>query len=175
MAVFGQSYSFRDDKGQVGKVLMYITDAAPAGALTKGSNIYTALQALTNAAPDGARGAYTAPPAAHTFGADADYESVESKAILTFQTSVGSIHKYQIPAPLETLFEADGETVKTPDGGGDAQQILLNTFVTAMVAGACSRDGVAIASYVGGTFIRRKMQRRFNVFTRNPALTGPGL
>lgn len=174
MATFGQTVSYRDDKGQTAKVAVFVVNATAAGALTTATAIVNAMDDLTNAANNGARGAYTKPPAANSYGADAPYESIEDKALLTFQTATGALHRYQIPAPLEDLFEADGETVKTPDDGGDAQQVLLDTFVTAMVGVAASRDGVLISSYIGGIRIRRKFQRKFNIFTRNPGLTGPG-
>jgi hypothetical protein len=174
MATFPQTVSYRDDKGQTAKVSMFVVNATAAGALAAGTAIVNAMDDLTNAANNGARGAYTSPPTTNTYGANATYESIEDKAVLTFQTSTGALHRYQIPAPLEGIFEADGETVKTPDSGGDAQQVLLDTFVAAMVGDAASRDGVLLASYIGGIRIRRKFQRKFNIFTQNPSLTGPG-
>lgn len=175
MAVFGQTATYIDDKGQSAKVSFFISNATAAGALTAGTAAVNAINAITNCFFDGARGAYTSPPGSHGYGTDAEYESVEDKAVLTFRTASGAIHRYQIPAPLGTIFRDDGETVKSPDAGGDAQQILLQTLVDAFVGDVCSRDGVLLAAYVGGTRARRKLQRKFNIFTLNPDLTGPGL
>lgn len=174
MATFPQTVTYRDDKGQTSSMRFYIVNATAAGALAAGTALVSALNALTNGANDGARGAYTSPPTVHSYGANANFESCEDKAQLTFQTATGAIHRYMIPAPLESIFLADGETVKTPDAGGDAQQILLAALVAAVVGDVASRDGVLIASYIGGIRLRRKMKRKFDIFTLNPDLSGPG-
>lgn len=175
MAVYPQTVTYVDDKGQTAVMKFYVSNATDAGAKTAAQAVVTAINALTNCANDGARGAYTSPPGAHTYGTDADYESVEDKASLTFRTASGAIHRYQIPAPIQDMFRDDGETVKSPDGGGDAQQILIQALVDAVVGDVCSRDGALIAAYVGGTRRRAKLQRKFNIYTLNPDLTGPGL
>lgn len=167
MPTYPQSATYRDDKGQTATVRFFVTAADEAAALTSAQAIVTALSALTNAAFDGARGAYTSVPAAHAYGANATFESVEDKAMLTFQTEVGSMHRYQVPAPKEAIMLADGETVNPANG-------LVAAFAAALGAGGASRDGVAISDYIGGIRIRRRFQRRFNIFTLNPLLTGPG-
>lgn len=174
MAIFPETVTYRDDKGQTATMKFYVSAATAALALTAAQAIVDALDDLTNCANNGARGAYTSSPTANAYGTNAEYETVEDKAQLTFQTASGALHRYQIPAPLASIFEADGETVKTPDAGGDAQQILLDTLVTAMVGDAASRDGVLLSSYIGGIRLRRRFRRRFNIFTLNPELTGPG-
>lgn len=174
MAVFPQTTTYRDAKGQTAVMKLYVSAADAAAASAAGQNIITALNALTNAANNGSRGAFSSAPAANVYGTDAPYPTIEDKATFTFQTAVGSIHRYQLPAPLTAIFRPDDETVKSPNGAGDAQEILLNNLVTAMVGHACSRDGVLIDSWIGGVRQRRKMRRRFNIFTLNPDLTGPG-
>jgi len=174
MATYPQTVTYRDDKGQTATMRFYIVNATPAGALAAGSALVNALDDLTNGANDGARGAYTSSPTVHSYGANANFESVEDKAMLTFQTATGAIHRYMIPCPIEAMFMADGETVKTPDSGGDAQQVLLDTLVNAIVGDVASRDGVLIASFIGGIRLRRKMKRKFDIFTLNPSLDGPG-
>jgi len=47
-------------------------------------------------------------------------------------------------------------------------------LVAAIVGDVASRDGVLIASYIGGIRLRRKMKRKFDIFTLNPTLDGPG-
>lgn len=168
MATFGQSFEYRDDKGQTSSVKMFILGDTQADAATVAGDIKTAMDALTNAASGGARGALTTSPAVNSYGANAEYERIETKAVLVFQTSTGALHRYRIPAPKSAIFMADGETVDPANG-------LVTAFVTAMLAGAASRDGVALASYIGGTLAFSPMQRRYNIFTKNPALSGPGL
>lgn len=167
MPTYPQSATYRDDKGQVATVRFYVLAADEGDALTAAQAIVAAISAMTNAAFDGARGAYTTVPAAHAYGANATFESVEDKAQVTFQTEVGSMHRYKIPAPKEAIMLADGETLNPANG-------LVATFAAAMAAGAASRDGVAITDLIGGVRTRSRFQRRFNIFTLNPALTGPG-
>lgn len=175
MATFPQTITYRDDKGQTATMKMYVVNATAAGALTAATAIVNAMDDLTNAANNGARGAYTSPPSANSYGTDAQYESIEDKAVLTFRTATGSPHRYQVPAPIAALFRVDGETVKSPDAGGDAQEILMDILVDAMVGVVSSRDGNLLAAYIGGTRRRTKNQRKFNIYTLNPDLSGPGL
>ena len=174
MATYPQTFSFRDDKGQTSTMRMWIVNATAAGALAAGSAVATALDALTNAAPGPAKGAFNTPPSPNDYGTTAQYANIEDKALLTFQTATGQVHRYQLPAPKVAIFDPDQETVKTPDGGGDAQQILLQNLVDAMVGNVASRDGVLLDSYIGGIYIRRRFKRKFDIFTKNPDLTGPG-
>lgn len=168
MPEYGQSFTFRDDKGQTAVVRMFLTAADAAAANTAGSDIASTIAPLSNAALQGSSGAYTSTPAANTYGANAEYERVEDKAVLTFQTAVGSIHRYKVPAPKVAIFLADGETV-------DPANALVIAFVADMLAAGASRDGVALSSFIGGTRDATRLKRKFNIFTRNPALTGPGL
>jgi hypothetical protein len=174
MATYPQTFSFRDAKGQTSTIRMWIVNATDAGAHAAGLAVHNALDALTNAAPGPAKGAYNTAPAPNAYGTAAMYQNIENKALLTFQTATGAIHRYQLPAPILAMFEPDEETVKAPDGGGDAQQILLETLVTAMVGNVASRDGVLLASYIGGIFLTRRFKRRFDIFTKDPSLSGAG-
>jgi hypothetical protein len=159
MPTYAESATYRDSKGQTSVVNFFVTAADEDTARPLANTIVTAMSALTNAAFDGAKGAYTSSPATHAYGATAEYETVEDKA--------GAIHRYMIPAPKAAIMSADRETVDPANG-------LVVTFVAAMVAAGASRDGVAIDSFVGGIRIRRRFKRKFTIFTKNPALTGPG-
>jgi len=174
MATYGQSVTYRDSKGQTATMRFFVANATDAGAKTAAQAVIAAINPLTNCAEGSALGAFTRAPVPNDFGTTDNYKTVEMKAQVTFQTNTGALHRYMIPAPIEDLFEADGETVKTPDAGGDAQQILLQNLVDAVVGDVCSRDGVVMNSYVGGIFVAKHLKRRFNIFTRNPQLTGPG-
>jgi len=165
---FRQTVTFRDDKGQTATTRFFVTAADEDTANPLAQDIVDAMAALTNASLDSASGAYTRPPAPHTYGANAQYERIEDKAVLVYQTEAGQLHRYRIPAPKIAIFLADGETVDT--GNAD-----VGTLNDAMLAAACSGDGVAIDTFIGGVLGRSKMQRRYNIFTKNPALTGPGL
>lgn len=165
--VYGQSYTFSDSKGQVSTERMFIGAADDATAATDAHDILTALQALTNATLYNAKGAYNTAPGPHTYGTTAEYETIEDKAMMVFQTDTGAIHRYLVPAPKSAIFLTDKETVDPTNG-------LVTTYVTAMLAAAVSRDGTAMNAFIGGVRLRKKLQRRFNIFTKNPALSGPG-
>lgn len=167
MATFPQTVSYRDAKGQTSVMKFFVSAATAALALTAAENIVTALAALTNAAQNNAKGAYTTSPVTNAYGTDATFETVEDKAMLTYQTSTGQNHRYMVPAPLAAIFLADSETVDTANS-------LVAALTAVMVGHACSGDGVLLAGYVGGIRIRRKLKRKFNIYTLNPGETGPG-
>ncbi len=174
MATYPQTYSYRDHKGQTSTMRMWFVNATDAGAKTAAAAVRTALDALTNAAPGPAKGADNTAPAPNSYGVTATYANIEQKALLTFQTATGAIHRYQLPAPILLMFDTDQETVITPDGAGSAQQILLNDLVTAMVGNVASRDGVLLNSYIGGIYLTRRFKRKFDIFTKDPDISGPG-
>lgn len=156
------SFIFRDAKGNTSRTRMYFAVAAAAFE-TEAATVVTELGALSNAnvtsSIDNA--------AANVYGTAATYLDVEDKARLVFQDASGALHRYEIPAPKASLFLADQETVDTANA-------TLGTLVADMLANVVSRNGVALNSLVGGIRIRRRLHRRFSIFTHNPALTGPG-
>jgi hypothetical protein len=169
MAVFAQSASYRDIKGEVGRISFNLSAATAAAALVAATNVVNLIPPLTNAVFNNAKGAYTSPPAQNAYpGAAAEYESIEDKAVLYFQTATGVIHKYQIPAPKAGIFLADRETV---DNANADVAALTAAFVTNQVA---SRDGALITAFIGGVRVRRRLRRKFNIYTRNPQLTSTG-
>jgi redox-sensitive bicupin YhaK (pirin superfamily) len=169
---FGQSVTFRDDKGQTASVRWYVTAATQADAATDAAAQVGFMAALSNAAVQSVRGASNMSPAAVVYGTNADYEDIEDKASFVFETAAGSIHRYQIPAPKASIFLADGETI-------DFTNAAVATFVSNWIGlgpGPTSdRDGNGLAVSVGGTRTRVRQQRRFSTITRNPTLTGQGL
>ena len=72
----------------------------------------------------------------------ATYQSVTDIARLLFLTSAGTIVTINVPAPLASMFMADGETVDPTSVAG------LLTAATGVVS---DLSGNTVASYVGGT------------------------
>lgn len=177
-----ESGSFRDAKGNVARVTFQLIDLGTAATnFTSAINIRNATDALSNAADAGWHGPYTSNDAGTTFGTAATYEDVEDKAVMVFATAAGGIHRYSIPAPLSAIFLADAETV-------DQTNSLVKVFVANVLAatfnsqaptagsgGAGTREGTILTAFLGGYRARRKLKRKFTIYTRNPALTGPGL
>ena len=180
-----QSVTFRDSKNQTATVswwTVYDTttsrDIIGADADAK----VAALAALSNCVIASSHGAHNAEPGPVVSGANAVYENVEDKAVFTFQTAAGEIHRYQVPAPKTAIFQADGETV-------DFSNALVKLFVAdwtnttfsgtapdaSNLLAVSSRGGLVLTVSNGGSRRRVKIERKFNTFTRNPALTGQGL
>ncbi len=167
MPVYRETLTFRDAKGQTARVSFYCTAATFAAATPLANTVATDMEALTNSAISQATGPYTLIPSPVVYGGAGQFQDSSDKAALSFTTATGAIHRYQVPAPLAAIFLADLETV-------DPSNAAVTAFVAAMEAVACSRDGSAITTFIGGIRLRRKMPRRFNIFTKNPAETGPG-
>jgi hypothetical protein len=167
VAVAKQSYTFRDAKGNTARVSFYVTGATATLQATAANNIFVTLTPLTNAAFQSSSGPETAAPTEVIYGTNSEYANAEDKAIFTFQAANGSIHRLQVPAPIAAIFQADGETV-------DPANAAVVAFVAAFIANAVTSAGGAIGFGANGTRIRRKMHRRFSIFTKDPALTGPG-
>lgn len=158
------SFTFRDAKNQTARMTFIIGDTTPTTIYADAATLKGHLQALSNAHVQIVATDYTDT----TTGTAAVYGSVEDKAVFTFQDADGVLHRWKVPAPKTAIFQADGETV-------DFSVTAVNDFKTDMLAFIYDQDGVQITSSVGGTRARVKAQRRFNVRTRNPALTGQGL
>lgn len=170
MPTFGQTVTYRDDKGQTSTVRFFVVaNATQALAATAAAALIALMTPLTNAAVQAVRGPSNLSPVGVVYGTNAEFENVEDKAEFTYETAAGSIHRYQIPAPKASIFLADGETI-------DYTNSDVAAFDAAVKNGNYgSRDGTPITLSIGGSRKRVKIQRKFNVITRNPTLTGQGL
>lgn len=80
--------------------------------------------------------------------AQASYGDNEDKAALKFKDEDGQYHVYEIPAPLSSIFLADGKTI---DSANSAVLDLIS-----VVTGTCvTKAGRAITSFVGGKRVRK--------------------
>jgi hypothetical protein len=158
------NYTFRDSKGQTAHVRLYINQGGAASLQVQSATTASALAALTNAT-------VRDPLADATlldYGTTAQFASVEDKATLSFVDTKGDIARCSIPAPKSTIFLADLETV-------DATVAGVATFIGLWTSGNIkNRDGQSTWEYLGGIRNRRRTQRRFNIWTKNPALTDEG-
>jgi hypothetical protein len=158
------TFSFRDSRGEVSRMRGLIGDATFSAVEGDAVNGKALLQAVSNAhvylpAVDGFD---------RTYGATAEYETSEDKAVLTFADPAGFLHRFQIPAPLAAGFLADKETVNS----AETNMAALITWMSAYLYGR--KTDTAALTYIGGVRIRRKTHRKLNIMVKNPALTGPG-
>lgn len=158
------SATLRDAKNQTSVVRWYASGAVDEFGAN--AAITAALiDAASNCSMDGFTGS---PPVAPVAGSSSGkWIDVEDKGVVVIQTASGAIHKIEVPAPVDGFFLPDGETM---NGAGPGQALGLN-----YIALNTTRDGIGFASVVGGYRARVKLQRRFNVRTRDPQLTGQGL
>lgn len=158
---------YRDAKGNTSRMSFFVDGQVSATAAATAQNAVTvATNALTNAVHQSSIGPKFYAPQEVVYGTNAEYASVEDKAIFTFQTPTGGIHRLQVPAPIAAIFMADGETV-------DPANTTVVTWVSAVIANVVSRSGEAFAFGAFGTRLRRKMHRKLTIFLKDPALTGP--
>lgn len=165
MAGISTTLSFRDRIGRIGRVRYFVAQGTPANEFTQAGAIATAIESLTSGQLAAAHGAYNIPPAAVIYGGGGTFETVEDKAVLTFQTAAGSIHRLSVPAPLSTIFLGDGQSV-------DPTNAAVVALVGAMLGIASDAAGNPLTTYVSGTRTRRKLIRKINVFSLSPTL-GP--
>lgn len=168
-----QTYTYRDSRGDTATVRMFSHDQvdSPATAFTWGEGVRVALDAMTNASFQSAHGPYEVNPTMVTYGLTSEYETVEDKAVLTYTTADGSLHRYRVPAPKLAIFEPDAETVN-PD---NALVVALNgALIVAESQTLSARDGVLLAQFVGGQRERVKLIRRETIFRKGVTLVIPG-
>jgi|SRR5438105_4476997 len=157
------SYTFRDAKGATARVSLYINQGGGASVPAVSAQIAAALAGLTNAHVTDPMAA----PGVVVYGGTGTYQDIEDKAVISLADGFGKLHRYQVPAPLASLFLADGETV---DSANAALATLLAVFAGGNIV---DRGGTQVAQFVGGVRQRRRVHRKINIFTKNPLLTGP--
>lgn len=154
------SWTFRDDKGQTARMRALLGGASIAAIDADANTFDTHLQAVSNAFVS----RVDSPTINHTYGTNADYETVEDKAQLTFTDPDGLLHRFQVAAPKSAIFLSDGETVDPANSDIVALVGDFGSFVYGR-----STD-VSPLVFVGGVRIRRKLKRKFNIFTLTPQL-----
>lgn len=166
------SFAFVDAKGFYAHMRFFasVDNATDFNALI--TSLESALAPMTNANLNGGIGGTLLPPVPGALGTQAVYGSVEDKAVMTYVSQDGTISRFKIPAPVSAIFLADGMTVNP----ANALVVALNSVV--LNAGAATffvsnRDQNGYSIFAGGLRTRVRNQRRINIFTRNPAETGP--
>jgi hypothetical protein len=160
MPTYAQSITFRDVQGHTTRLSLYLTADTQAEAGAHVPPLIEALRGLTVAHIESASGAYTSPSTAAGYGSTGSaFMSISDKARLTFVDAVGSIHRYEIPSPSQSIFLKDGATV-------NRRHPALATLAQQLTNGAFSgRGGGRLVTFVGGTRVRRPMRRKMTMHT----------
>lgn len=161
MPVFRFGATFRDDKGLVASPRGNVLAATLADGVTAAGAVIDAIDNMTNANEVQRNGILAVGNPNPAYGTNANFESCEDKGVMTYKDSVGATHRIEIPAPMETIFAADGITVDPTD----ALVIALND---AVIGNMCSPAGTSLTVFVGGRRSFRKSARINNLKT--PAL-----
>lgn len=82
---------------------------------------------------------------------NAEFPSTQDKCVLIFRAADNSTHKYQVPAPLAALFDADYQYV--PNTGDSA------TLITAYLTYAFTPGGEALSVFLRGHRSFRKSRK----------------
>lgn len=169
------SLSYRDAKGFFGKTRFHIaaqdTDATvEADVQTLITGVKNAVTAMTNAAYQGSTAFNLVGPPTLAYGANAEYPAEFMKAVFTFTTDLGTIHRFKIPAPKLAIFDTDGVTVLN-----DGTQALVVAYVAAMKgisngSYVSSATALALTHFVGGQYKGGIQTKRHNQFIKSSHL-----
>jgi hypothetical protein len=154
---------FRDSKGKTSRLKVIIGGADHAATVTNLNTLVTDLAAVTNCA---LRSGLDPRPLV-AYGSTAEFASVEDGALLTFADVVGRLHRFKIPAPKVADFATDQETVVNTG----AMATVITDFTTFVYG---SNVDTAPLTYIGGVRLRKKLHRKFTIFTKDPTLSGEG-
>jgi len=180
-----QTITWRDNRGFTGRTTFLVGDdnttmTFPHAAAADAQVIISDMEAISEADFAGATGPFPQVPAAVTYGANADYASIEDKVVFVFQAAAGDLHKVSVPSPLDSIFEADKVTVDKTNALVKQliADILHQTFggtapTTGTTHGLYNRSILPFVLFVSGARKRVKQRRRINSFTRTPDLSGP--
>jgi hypothetical protein len=137
---------WKDNKGKIGRMVLLVAAAAidPSGggiatvraaiaAVVKAYNYQASLSFAATVSDTGALGVYA---------------DNEDKVQMRFKDEDGETHSYLIPAPLASIFDADGETVNPANGAVD-------TFISAVTTNVKTKSGRDIVTFLGGRRMRR--------------------
>jgi len=178
-----QSYIFYDAKQQSARMSMFLDNNPAANVVQANAQaIGIDLGAISNTSTAAAstvrsKGPLTTAPVPVAPGTIANYLDVSDKAVFVFQDAEGGLHKYQVPCPKSTIFQADQETIDYTVAGvkqfvADMLGVTFSGTAATTTLPVNSRTGVPLTASVGGYRRRGKASRRFNIYTRNAPLTG---
>lgn len=176
--------TFRDNTGNTSRVGYWVgldpLVGSPNDMVICATTIENALAACTNAKLVGNSGSFDNLPDPSQYGAAAQYNNVEDKARLQFNSA--SRQRYttlQIPAPkLSNFFSGGGGTGGDEEtvNPADANIIALVAALQLVTGGSAATVGPVndvFHNLIVGKLIRRKAHRRIGRWTKDPTGTIP--
>lgn len=177
-----QSYTFSDVRGFKAVTRMFINSTASvANNEANALKIAQALAGISRSATvndEGgtttlikSNGVYTTPTQPFIAATTGPYDSIADKVTFIFNDAAGRPHRYQIPCPLETIFNTDNVQVLASNAAVAlfCSQMLAadtnggtHTTTTAVV----SAQGASLVSFASAYRSRRQTPRRMNTNLR---------
>jgi hypothetical protein len=177
-----QSYTFSDPRGFKAVTRMFI-NSTQSVANNEGNalKIAQALAGVSRTATvndEGgtttcvkSNGVYTTPTQPYIAATSGPYDSIADKLVLIFNDAAGRPHKYQIPCPLETIFNTDNVQVLASDA---AVALLCSQMLAAdtnggthtTTAAVVSAQGQPLVAFASGYRSRSQTPRRMNTNLR---------
>lgn len=167
-AVWPQVFTWADSRGFTGDTTFFVTGTDQIDAGIHAHNILDLIEPMTTARFLGARGAYNTSPVNEFPGTDGQYNNIEQRLSLVFQTGERNPIALTLPCPAKQLFLDDQQSLD-----------LLNPSLAAAIAGIpgerlCNRGGQEAVEFAGGTRYSEPTRRKSNIRIKNPDETGPG-
>jgi len=175
--------TLRDARGHTGKsTLWYTYDNVDAAHVFDAYNacitIANGIATLSNGAIARYNG-LIGRQAVLSYGGTGTYVDAEDKAKLTWQLInpvtppvVAGIARLEVPACKSTMFLADQETVDPNQAAVDAFLDLLES-PDASGGFVSSKTGLLFGTFIGGTRVRRKFQRKITIYDKSANLDEP--
>lgn len=158
---------FMDAVGRRCRVSFWVTEANIPTAASSADSIMNTVYPMSHANLFAGVGVYYRSTSPLAYGGTGFYQTAQDKAVLLWQDAQGAVHRMPIPAPVNSIFYADLETV-------DPASALVAAWASAMgTYNGTGPYGDAFQQVIGGYRIRRRMPRRITFGLLTPALGGP--
>lgn len=167
IVILPYSTSWRDAKGWIGRVRVFITGDNTSATLGDdvaaiADGLRVAIAAMTNAVFQGSSGLDFDTIPTLTYGSNSEYPAEWQKAVMQWSTDTAQISRFKIPAPRLAIFDSDGVTVLN-----DGTQTQVVNYVAAMKAVRntvfiSNKSGLPFTHFEGGLLRFGRQPRRFN-------------
>lgn len=167
MPSFKSVLTERDVKGNIARATWYSLGADVGAVVASTQAVAAALDAISLCQEQSFTGPGQLESNIIVYGGTGHFQTCEDKAVFLFETGNGDVRRIEVPAPVDQVFFADLETV-------DPSFVDNATFIAAMTDGiTCTREGIPLVSFLGGSRMRRPTRRRLNAYIKAADLTTP--
>lgn len=163
MTTFPFGITYRDNRGFTYAEKYFTLAADPPTAAAQAEAFYLAVGRITNATIQSGTGCLLLANSPAVRGGGGVYASGTVKAVIIWTDSLGNIHRWRIPAPVATCFQADGYTLDQSDTN---TALLITAFTDNFI---CGKGGTVVSACLGGFRAIGKQRRHITVDARSPS------